>query len=510
MSSLGFTVPSRSTMNTAKDPHFLHGGTDGAIDAIPRIPKTGGAGTTQGPVAAADQPSFGEKMGVGIGGLPFLFGSIGVQSLAIPIYQMMLGVNPALLGIVFAISRLWDAFTDPLMGKISDNFRSQIGRRRPFILFGALPMGILFAVIWMVSPEWTERTKLTYLLVTSILFYSAFTIFAVPFKALVCELSSDYDGRTSVNAHLTFWTKTGEFFYQWVFPLSQLGLFASAVAGVRVMGWGIGLILISTLAFIPGIVGKERYYKLASGQAKVQLIPALKAALKNRAFVVLVLLALSKVLASMLTSSMDHYILVYYMFGGDIVAGSFWKGVLSSGYAVMGFISLPLVLWLSRRFGKVTALMIIQGIVAIGGCLKWFLFVPGNKWLILLDPIFSGIIWVAIGTLLPSMMADICDDDELNSGQRREGTFGAIFGWIQKMGGSLAFLGTGVALNWVGFHSSSGAEQSPEAFTGMRLMLSGGTVAASLLGMAALVFYPINRARAEATSRILAARRGAL
>src|ERR1043165_7797759 len=115
--------------------------------------------------------SFGEKVAVGTGGLPIMFGQLSVKAMAVPVYQMMLGVNPTMLGFVLAIPRLWDAFIDPLVGNWSDNARTRFGRRRPFIAVGAITMAIAYSSIWMVSKEWSQTAQLGWLLGTSLVFY---------------------------------------------------------------------------------------------------------------------------------------------------------------------------------------------------------------------------------------------------------------------------------------------------------------------------------------------------
>src|SRR3954465_6026010 len=116
------------------------------------------------PSAPPPKLRFWEMVTVGTGGLPIFFGQISVKSMAVPVYQMMMGVNPAWLGFVLAVPRLWDAFIDPLVGNLSDNCRSRFGRRRPFIVVGAITMAISYGLIWMVSPDWSENGKLGWLL----------------------------------------------------------------------------------------------------------------------------------------------------------------------------------------------------------------------------------------------------------------------------------------------------------------------------------------------------------
>src|ERR1043165_4520508 len=163
---------------------------------------------------------------------------------------------------------------------------------------------------------------------------------------------------------------------------------------------------------------------------------------------------------------------------------------------------------MSKRLGKKETVIAIYGLVILAGVGKWFLYTPGIGWWLLLDPILSGPILVAITMGLPSMMADVCDEDELKHGQRREGMFGAVFMWIQKTGVAIAFLGTGVALDYVGFNGKLGGKQSPETFFWMRALLAGATSLTAAVAVVIALFYPITRERAEETRRQLEARRG--
>ena len=470
-------------------------------------PPTPSAPAATGPTARL---RFGEMMAVGTGGLPIMFGQLSVKAMAAPVYQMMLGVNPTMLGIVLAIPRLWDAFIDPLVGNWSDNTRSRWGRRRPFIFIGAVTMAIAYGAIWMVSPEWSERAKLGWLLGTTLVFYTCYAFYSVPYQSLTYEMSPDYDERTKVMGHSSFWYKFGEFFYQWVIPATTLSIFTSQMMGVQVINWVVGVVVLGVIGAIPAIFGRERYFRRAAAQEKVAFWPAFRAAMSNRAVMILMALTMLKLIANMFGSSMDYYLLVYYMHGGDIAEGSLWKSINSTAYAVVGFASIPLLAWMSRRFGKKATVIAIYALVVVAGVGKWFLYTPGIGWWLLLDPVLSGPVLVAITMVLPSMMADVCDEDELKHGQRREGMFGAVFMWIQKTGVAVAYLGTFVSLDLVGFNSKAGGNQSPETFLWMRALLAGATSLTALIAVGVAVFYPITRERAEATRRELEARRGAV
>jgi len=139
-----------------------------------------------------------EKFSYGIGdtAINIAYGAIGFYMLWFIVNVG--GISPAKGGLIFMLARAWDAITDYLMGRISDNTRSKWGRRRPYIFFGAIPMGICFAALWYV-PAASEAVKFIYYLMVFILFNTAFTIVAVPYGSLMAEMTQNYDERTSLS-----------------------------------------------------------------------------------------------------------------------------------------------------------------------------------------------------------------------------------------------------------------------------------------------------------------------
>ncbi|MCF6270841.1 MAG: MFS transporter [Melioribacteraceae bacterium] len=459
-------------------------------------------------IAPEDRVPLKSKMAIGFGGLALFFGNFFFNNFAWPVFQMTLGVNPALLGIAMAIPRFWDAFTDPLMGKISDNTHSKYGRRRPYIVGGAILTGIMFGIVWMVPTGWSEDAILAWFVVTSILFYTCFTIFSVPLTSLTYEMTPDYNERTKVMGFFSFFFKIGEAVNQYLFPLAQLAVFGAAMVGVQYVGWGVGIFIFIIGGSLPGLLVKERYYKAASSQNKVKIWVSIKEAFKNNAFVILITLTILQTVCGIYASSLDYYLIVYHMFDGDIATGAIWKGHLTLAYAVMGFISIPVLTFISSRFSKKTALAIVYVMFLMSGVVKWFVFTPDNPIKILLDPILGAPIWIGIAMIMPAMMADVCDEDERRHHNRREGMFGALYTWFQKFGFSIAFLGAGLALNYVGFDEQLGGAQTPEAIFGMRAILAGGVVVTALIALIVLKFYPISPERALETRHILEERRG--
>lgn len=456
----------------------------------------------------SDKVSLREKLALGAGYLPRFYGNAGVKCLAIPVYQMVLKVDPAILGLVLAIPRFWDALIDPLVGVMSDNCRSRFGRRKPFIVIGAMAQALAFGAIWMVPAGWSQPAVVAYLVATLVLFYTCYSFFTVPLMSLTYEMTPDYQERTRVSSISGLFDKVGELSYSWLFWLANLAVFGSVIHGVRSIGWAVAIIVMGIVGVIPGLFVRERYFARAVRQQKVELRPAMKAAFASRAFRVLLGITLCQVLAGILASNIDYYLLVYYMCDGDIVEGSKWKGVLSTGYALLGIGAIYPVNWLANRWGKRTTLMVIFGLVLVGGVAKWVLYTPGNMWKILLDPLLCGPVWTALNVLTPAMLADVCDEDELRHGLRREGMLGALFSWIQKTGYALAFFGAGVALNLVGFDATLGGAQSADTFRWMRLLLAGSTASWAVIAIALLSLYPLTKRRAYEIRDALEARRG--
>jgi GPH family glycoside/pentoside/hexuronide:cation symporter len=459
---------------------------------------------------AADRVGRGEKLALGAGGLPIFLGLAAVGSFATPFYNMTLKLDPVWLAAALTVPRFLDAFIDPLVGRFSDNFHSRFGRRRPLVAFGAVVQALAFGLIWMVPANWGQIALTAWLVATQILFYIGYSFFSVAFLALQYEITPDYDERTSVSSYVGFFGKAGEMGYNYIFPIASSVMFASAIAGVRTLGWVVGIVFLGAVALLPAFFVRERYFHQTAKQETVKLGPGIAAAFSSRAFTILVALTLLQIVAGMFASNLDRYLLVYFLHGGDVAVGETWKGNLSLGYAIVGILSIYPVSWLAQRIGKTNTVAVAFALTFVGALGKWMLFTPGAAWKVLLDPILCGPVWIAINVLTPAMLADICDEDELRGGLRREGLFGAIFSWIQKVGYSTAFFGAFLSLKMTGFRAELGGAQTPETILRLRLILALSTAAWAVLAIVLLRAYPLSRERAHEIRAQLEARRGAV
>lgn len=502
-------------------------------------------GTQDAPAGAkSGKVSFKEKFGVGTGGLSVSLGNQSVRTTGQSVLNMILGINAFWVGIVLAIPLLWDAITDPIMGNISDNFRSKYGRRRPFIFIGAILMGLTFASIWMIPMEWSDAGKLTWFLVTSLLFYTAYTIFSVPFIALTFEMTPDYDERTSVQGYVTFWNRLGEMTYMGLIPLSAIFIAwkygyadtsnlttLETMEGIRISAAIYGGLGMTLFGILPALLGKERNYELNVQERHGQRDPFWQSAtlsLQNRAFAILCALAVFTIIAGVFASNMDWYLLIYYLSEGNVALGTQWKLVVTIGYATVGILGIPFIVWITGKMTKIHGFMFIYGMMVLNAVVRWIVYRPGRfdtplVWknlseigtslgaivnsLIWLDPLTGGMFWIGVGVLGQSMIADVCDDDELKNGHRREGMFGAIYGWSMKASFAISFVLIGLFLNAIGFDPGL-SEQTGSTYRNMRLAMCLGAALPALLCFVLLGFYPLTREKAEENRKELEERRG--
>lgn len=487
---------------------------------------------------------FAEKFSVGTGGLTVSLGNQSVRTTGQGVLNMVLMINAFWVGVVLAIPLLWDAITDPIMGNISDNFRSKYGRRRPFILLGAILMGITFASIWMIPLGWSDAGRLTWFLVTSLMFYTAYTIFSVPFISLTYEMTPDYDERTSVQGYVTFWNRLGEMSYMGLIPLSLTFIawkygYANTsnlttpekMEGIRISAAVYGGIGMTLFGILPAFFGKERCYQLnikESRGKKDRFWVTVHETLKNKGCAMLCVLSVCTIVAGVFASNMDWYLLIYYLSDGNIELGTQWKLVVTIGYATVGIIGIPIIVWLTEKLSKIQGLRFIYSLMILNAVIRWFVYRPGRfevglRWaslpeagasiaaifksLIWLDPMTGGMFWIGVGVLMQSMIADVCDDDELQNGHRREGMFGAIFGWATKASFAVSFVLIGVFLNLIGFDPGAGS-QTPKTYLNMRLAMVLGAALPAMLCFVLLKYYPLTKDKADENRKLLEERRG--
>jgi GPH family glycoside/pentoside/hexuronide:cation symporter len=424
------------------------------------------------------------------------------------VFNVFLGLNPVLISVTVFCSRFWDAFTDPFMGAISDNTRTRFGRRRPYMLIGGIVSALLYILLWRVPVGWSQTGHFLWLLIGSLLFFTAFTVFSVPCQALSCELSPDYDERTRIMAVRGFFSAGMGILMPWMYHLTQMECFEDTLEGMQTVSIGVALIMVVTSA-IPSLFTKEReeLARTVSRQEKVGLLTSLKITLKNRTFALVLGTVVLTCLGVYMVNQLGMYVNIFYVFGGDKKAAAVLMGLTGMFYGICsGILGMPLISFFSGRFGKKRVLCWGMVLGMLGAATKFWTFNPHMPYLELISlgllaPSLAGL-WM----LTASMVADICDEDELQTGVRREGMYNAVYSNVLKIGMSVGVLLCGFILNASGFRADLGEEQSEQPLFIMRILFAAVPAAAFLLGLLLILRYPITKERAAEVRQQLDAR----
>ncbi|NEO31100.1 MAG: MFS transporter [Symploca sp. SIO3C6] len=523
--------------------------------------------------------SFSTKLAYGAGDMgPAMTANILVFFL-LPFFTNVAGLPAGLAGSVLMIGKISDAINDPIIGVFSDRTRTRWGRRLPWMLFGAIPFGLLFCLQWIV-PHFSNNDTVnnwllfSYYVTIGVLFNIAYTIVNLPYAALTPELTQDYNERTSLNSFRfsfsigasvlslvlaglsfseyqddpgkqylvlglictvlsvipIFWSvfRIQERGAQPILAAKQKQIFGNILTGIGALFvcYGILRIIPLTANFLaaPGrfdlisiaviLIGLQITLfgitllfstpepHLSSSDAvrkrsQSEDIPALtfiqqlKVVFSNRPFLYLIGIYLCSWLAVQLTAS----ILVYFVVS--------WMGLKNTdstlvALGVQGTALVMLFFWriISERVGKkaVYFMGMTLWIIAQAGL---FLLQPGQTNLMYVLAVIAGF-GVSVAYLIPwSMVPDVIELDELNTGQRREGIFYGFMVLLQKFGLALGLFLVGLALEAAGFIESTAGEVIPtqpdSALLAIRIAIGPLPTLFLIFGLILAYFYPITR-----------------
>ena len=418
--------------------------------------------------AAKDRIPWLQLTAYGIGGIiPIALFNIAGQLMGL-IANIGLGLSAFWLGVILIFPRLWDAVSDPLMGHISDNTRSRWGRRRPYLLIGGITVAITFVVMWWIpkgnsveamfsSKGDYEWFQLGYILFWLLAFYTACTIFEIPHGALGMEMSRDYHERTRLFSAKSFLGNMFAMGTPWLFALANLQIFKGAggdeVDGMRFVSMIIAVVLIP-LAIWWTVMVKEPGFETAKKQKKTHFWEDMRTTFKNKTFFALVMTIFLVATGFNFVGLLSYYITIFYLYAGNKAAAGPLLGINGTIWAVTGLIAVFPLNWLSRRVGKSNTLLI--AILLMGGAQvsKIFCYNVTYPYLVIIPTFLLSAGMLFFFTLGSSMLADVCDEDELKTGKRREGSFYSVFWWFLKMGMALASLVTGILIVYTQFDAT--------------------------------------------------------
>ena len=412
------------------------------------------------------------------------------------------GLDPGLAGSILLIGKIWDAINDPMLGALSDRTESKWGRRLPWMLWGAVPFGFFFFLQWVVphfsdNPSTNQWGLFWYYVVISIFSNAFYTVVNLPYTALTPELTQNYDERTSLNSFRFAFSISGSIL-SLIIALVLFGVFPNDPIKQYLLIGGVCAVL-SVLPLYWCVFGiRER---VLEGEARRQANPPppqtmsyweqLKAAFRNRPFLYVVGIYLCSWLAVQNTVAIIPYFVQNWM---GLAEQDFTKVVIA--VQVTGLIMLFVWTAVSKRVGKKAVYFMGMSVWVIAQ-IGLFLLQPGQVvWMYVLA-VMAGF-GVSTAYLVPwSMIPDVIELDELNTGQRREGLFYGYMVLLQKVALAIGVFLVGQSLQVSGFLKTVAGEPKPiqpdSALWAIRLMIGPIPAVILLIGLVLAYFYPITR-----------------
>lgn len=421
-----------------------------------------------------------------------------INQLAFAVFNITLLVSPTLVGVALALPRLMDLFMDPWIGGWSDRLRSRWGRRRPFILVGALMAGGVAAGMWMFPEGRSPTFYFWWLAGGSLLMAIAYSVLVVPYGALGLELVSNYHERTRLMGTKSMLHKASGVVNQWLLKWVQLAGSGSLVAGGRLCAPFIGAAIAGLGLWTVWKVPERLQGGQIKAQPRVSIWQSWRVTLGQAEFRRLCCAQLFIYASVLVIDNTGFYLNVFLVNGGSMSAGAFMKGLYGTAFQVGGMLSIPFIVRLSRRIGKKRTFLLCTASIALAGVAKWFCYVPGAGWWLILPSALMAPGLVAVMVLVPSMTADVCDLDAAESGARREGMYNAVLAWTLKVAISGSIFLSGWVLAAAGWRTELNELQSEGTFLTMRIVFAGGTVLFAVLAAWFIRGYSVTPERVAA------------
>ena len=353
-----------------------------------------------------------------------------------------------------------------------------------------------------------------YFLAMSILFFLAYTVFATPFVAFGYEMTADYHERTRLHAFANTVGQLAWLGVPWFYAIMSSTLFRDTVHGARTLAIAVGAI-VAVFGLVPAIFCRERKTvapiekdRKSVLENTAEFLKGISTTFKCSPFVKLCGATFLVFNGFQLGMSFSIYVMIYYLFNGNNSdAGKLmgWFGMLTSIFTLC---VIPLTAWIATRIGKRKTFLITISLSIVGYAIKWVGYNPDYPyWLLFASP-FVAFGTGSLFTLMGSMISDVCDYDEVQTHQRREGVFGAIYWWMVKVGMALAGLLTGVLLKVSGFDVALGAGQADRTLFLLRVFDVGVPIITSAIALWIIATYTITEKKAHEIRIELENRRG--
>jgi GPH family glycoside/pentoside/hexuronide:cation symporter len=434
----------------------------------------------------------------------YLFGDIGISTCLSTVaffllffYADVAKVDPALVGTALLVSKLWDAVSDPMAGWLSDRTKSRFGRRKVYLYFGAIPLGVSFALLWNYPQGLTYTLTAVWLVATFLLYFTFITVTSMPYYAMTPELTRDYDERTNLTTFRMIGGTVG-YMAGAAFPPFIAGLFITAKIGWGMMGVMFGAF--AALCLLITAFGVKRREELEGMPSELPAFKSIITCFKNRPFNFLIIQGLFTGFAFMLVMSYMAFFLTYQLDMRDKIPLVMTLLLVTIG-AFLFFWK-----WVTDKWAKGPTYALGLFIAFGATALSFFLPRGGSNWIYAI--VFVAGFGFSAQWVLPwSIVPDVVEHDELMTGERREGVYYGVRGLMGKVSDALGLFVGGWVLKLFAFVPD--VPQSETALLGIRLFFGPIPTLLAYLSLPLLIWFPITRkSHAETLERITGKRNG--
>lgn len=438
------------------------------------------------------------KLSYGIGDLGLALTGAMLGLLFAKFLTDTVGLPPAMVAVAVFIGRTWDWVNDPIQGYISDPIRTRWGRRRPFLLFGALPFGLAFTALWWIPPIESQLWLTVYYAAAYFFFDTMVTVIFIPYVALTPEITSDYDGRTSLTSFRMFFSLVGSLLGT-VVPLLILGAAIPPAKSPAIFAIRTVMAVVSLIPFFITFLGTRENFEHTQ-QEQPSLSDTIQAMRGNRPYLMAVIIYLATIAGFEVLNGTTLYFMQYRLQLPDLAQYT------SLAMFVVALLTIPLWLWVSRKLNKVRSdqLAIIYLTVIL---LIYATFDRGVP--IFLPFVFSALAGIGItaGQTLPwAILPDTVEYGEYLSGKRNEGVFYSLMTLARKIASSITLPAVLLLLDWSGYVPNQ-VQQTPLVLNTISLMFAGIPVILFAVGFLAALNYPLSRERFNEIKKELAQRK---
>lgn len=396
--------------------------------------------------SSGERLSLWTKIGYGVGDL-YGGGALAIISFYYLIFLTdVVKIRPALAGIAFLVSKIWDAVSDPLMGIISDRTRTRFGRRRPYFLVGIGAIFVSYVLLWYPLQADSEAARFAYALVTYVLFSTVFTMVWVPYMAIPAELTNDYNERTKLATYRMVCSNIAGILGA-TLSMELVRAFEDLRVGYIVLGAAFGAFF--ALPYIMTFLTTRE----PSDRPAPPPVPTVRQFVRQnfaepfalKPFRQISVIYLATFVAQDAIMALVVYFMTYYL--GD---AGLMTPLLGTVYGSI-IVAIPLASVLARNVGKRNT-YIIAGVLWITAFLYTILIRPEfPTWTVFVFGVIFGFALGGTQVMVMAMFPDIPDVDELVSGSRREGVFSGLFAFLRKSSSALALFLISLILDLAGY-----------------------------------------------------------